>query len=78
MIDTLVASWSQTAQLLNNANGDSSYAKKMRKAGKMLRQISMLAKEYQQGQQYWLQLLGSKTPQRYMIFNQNRDEIRAN
>lgn len=50
----------------------------MRTAGHVLTQISNLLDEYQSGQEYWLQFLGSKTPQRYMVFNQNRDEIRAN
>ncbi len=78
MIEAVSDSWSQVAHIYSGVKWNSQYAQKMRKAGNILSELSHVLAEYQSWQEYWLQFLGSKTPQRYMVFNQNRDEIRAN
>lgn len=46
--------------------------------GRGLRSISHILQGYLDNEKNILSLLGSDTPERYIVFNQNRDEIRAN
>lgn len=50
----------------------------MRSAGKILAGLNGFFEAYKNNSSEILTMLGNRDPQRYMIFNQNRDEIRAN
>lgn len=50
----------------------------MRSAGKILASLNGFFESYKNNSSEILTMLGNRDPQRYMIFNQNRDEIRAN
>lgn len=63
---------------LSQVRGDNKYATKIREAGQILVSISPAIEIYKNNSQEIISMLGQNEPQRYMIFNQNRDEIRAN
>ena len=66
------------SEIYKNAHGNNAYAEKMRKVGKILGKIMPALALYRDSHDEILTMLGHNSPERYMIFNQNRDEIRAN
>lgn len=61
-----------------DAPGDSVYAEKMRSVWGGLARVAHWLTSYTLHADGFLRLLGHEEPERYVIFNQNRDEIRAN
>lgn len=59
-------------------HGNSSYAHKMRQVGAILEAMSPAFEQYKNHNSEIMTMLGHRDPQRYIIFNQNRDEVRAN
>lgn len=51
---------------------------KIQKIGKTIARVSAIMDWSLQNQTHLLNMLGHTNPQRYIVFNQNRDEIRAN
>lgn len=50
----------------------------MRTAGEALSGVATFLEKYRDNPEIILKMLGHRDPQRYLIFNQNRDEIRTN
>jgi hypothetical protein len=57
---------------------DSEIGEKVQKAAELLSSVSKVMDFYLREETSIIKMLGGEEPQRYMVFNQNRDEIRAN
>ena len=65
-------------KIYKNAKGNTKYDDMMRKIGITLENFSPFLAGYEKYHDEIFAMLGHKDPQRYIIFNQNRDEIRTN
>lgn len=74
LFSSIEAAWRHISEV----RGNSKYALKMREAGKIISEISPVFDIYKNNSEKILTMLGNSDPERYIIFNQNRDEIRAN
>ena len=77
-INAAIDEFERAGNIFKNAHGNSLYADKMRQVGNILTSAQPVLDLYKNSQSEILTMLGNTVPQRYMIFNQNRDEIRAN
>lgn len=75
---TVISEFQRAGALYSGVRGDSKYATLMRQVGEVMISLSPVLAQYENAEEMMLTLLGHKDPQRYIIFNQNRDEIRAN
>ena len=57
---------------------DDPRAKRAAHIGKAVVKIGDILAEYLENEDDYLALLGADTPERYIVLNQNRDEIRTN
>lgn len=57
---------------------DSEIGEKVQKAAELLSSVSKVMDFYLREETNIIKMLGGEEPQRYMVLNQNRDEIRAN
>ncbi len=69
---------SRAGDIYAGVRGDSHHANLMRQVGSVLQEVQPMLEGYTQHESVILRMLGDKVPQRYIVFNQNRDEIRAN
>lgn len=68
----------QAANLYLGVTGDNEIAQKVHRVGSGLAKVSTYLSWYFDHEENVLTMLGDSNPTRYMVLNQNRDEIRAN
>jgi Protein of unknown function (DUF4012) len=77
-IDSIIGLMETAGEVYGSTQWDGIYAKKMRSLGGGITRVTHGLRFYDAHRAQMLALLGHDEPERYVIFNQNRDEIRAN
>lgn len=73
-----ISDFRAAGEIYKNVAGNSSYAQKVRQVGNIFSHLDAVLVGYEENYDVILEMLGDREPHRYMIFNQNRDEIRTN